>query len=81
MKKMPRYRIWPDSESHIQFYKTTDSIDDACDIAYDIAHRYDGEKFRVIVHIEDQYTDQTIGTYENINPCDGPLYDAMYGDK
>lgn len=64
-----KYRVWPDSDSRIDFEtREFDTWEEADEYASSIVHKYDGEEFRVISHIE--YEDETISTYENINPCD-----------
>lgn len=62
------YRVWPDSESHKSTYMEFDDVEEACEYASTFVHRYDNESYRVILHIDDE--DETIDTYENINPCD-----------
>ena len=49
-------------------------------MAGEFVHAYDGEKFRVIVHVEDNELDETIDTFENINPCDC-MYKSLYGGE
>ena len=63
------YRVWPDNESHKSVYKEFKDIEEACEFASTFAHKYDNENYRVILHIDDE-NDETIATYENINPCD-----------
>lgn len=63
-----RYVVWSDSESEVECHEEFDDPDEAVDFASDFVHAYDGEEYRVIVHVEDQIKDDTIDTYENINP-------------
>lgn len=77
---MARYTVWSDSDSELDYYQETDSIGDACEMAGEFVHAYDGEKFRVIVHVEDNELDETIDTFENINPCDC-MYKSLYGGE
>jgi hypothetical protein len=77
---MARYTIWSDSDSERDWYEETDSLEYACEKASEFVHAYDGEPYRVIVHIEDNEADETIDTYENINPCDC-MYETLYGGK
>lgn len=64
------YRVWPDNESHESVYRDFDNLDEACEFASTFVHQYDYKNYRVILHIDDDDTDETIDTYENINPCD-----------
>jgi hypothetical protein len=76
----PKYTAWSDSDSKVEFYEESDDLNELCEKVVDFVHTYDGEKYRVIVHIEDTGMDETIDTYENINPCDA-IYESMYGNK
>lgn len=64
------YVVWNDSESRKEVYQEFWDLDEACQFASDFVHQYDGADFRVIAHIDDALTEETIDTYENINPCD-----------
>lgn len=61
------YVVWNDSESHKEVYQEFWDLDEACRFASDFVHQYDGADFRVIAHIDDALTDETIDTYENID--------------
>ena len=75
---MKRYKVWSDSDSHIDFEeKEFNNLDDALEYATNMVHQYDGEEFRVIANIEDNKRDETIEICENINPCDGYLYEEF----
>lgn len=63
------YVVWTDSESEVEFYKETEFLGDACEIAGEFVHGYDFQPYRVIAHVDDE-SGETIDTYENINPCD-----------
>ena len=76
-----RYYVWNDSDSRKEVYKEFDDLDLACEFASDFVHQFDGADFRVIAHVEDVEGDETIDTYENINPCDGALYEMFKTDK
>lgn len=67
-----RYKVWADSESAIDIEdKEFNNLDEACDFASEFVHKYDGEDAeRVILHVEDNETEETIETYENANKCD-----------
>ena len=77
---MARYYAWADSDSKLEYSNESDSIGDICSEAGEFVHAYDGQPFRVIVHIEDTERDETIDTYENINPCDS-AFELLYGGK
>lgn len=64
------YVVWTDPESRVGTYREFWDIDAAAEYASGFVHQFDGEEFRVIAHIEDTAADETIDTYENINPCD-----------
>jgi hypothetical protein len=68
-----KYWVLSDSDSVVECKHTGfDNYDDADDFAFNFVHQYDGwNAERVIVHIDDDETDTTIATYENINKCDG----------
>jgi hypothetical protein len=53
-----------------------DDLDDAHNWASWFVHQYDGEQAeRVILHIEDTYSEETVDTVENLNKCDvWPMY-------
>ena len=64
-----RYMIWTDSESAIDIKLEKHyyiNVDEAYNVLCDFVHKYDGESFRVIGHIEDLRTEETIETLENI---------------
>lgn len=61
-----KYKVWSDSESKVYVSKTFNDIDAAQEFASSFVHRYDGKPFYVICHIEDEETDETIDTVENI---------------
>lgn len=61
------YVVWNDSESYREVYQEFEDIDQACEFASQFVHQFDGADFRVIVHIDDGLTDETIDTYENID--------------
>lgn len=67
-----RYRVWADSDSAIDIEeKEFSNLDKACDFASEFVHKYDGKNAeRVILHVEDNKTEETIETYENLNKCD-----------
>lgn len=69
----PRYMVWADSDSTVDIdYTYFEDLEDAHAFASEFVHRYDGEDAdRVILHIDDRLTDETIDTCENINKCDG----------
>lgn len=77
---MGRYRVWSDSDSKVEFEMETDDVAAAWETARKFVHKYDGKKYRVIVHIEDTALDETVDTYENINPCDC-MYKSLYGGE
>ena len=75
-----KYRVWPDSESRINIdIREFDTWEEADEYASGFVHKYDGEEFRVIAHIE--YQDETINTYENINPWDGYFYEDFINSE
>lgn len=59
------YRVWADSESEVYIKKDFHDADEAYDFAVEFVHRYDGEPFRVICHVEDLILGETIETVEN----------------
>lgn len=64
-----RYHVWCDSESVIDdISEYFDTEDEAYDFASAKAHEHDGEPGRVILHIEDTYSDETIDTVESLTP-------------
>lgn len=68
-----RYTVWADSDSRVYCHKYFDKFDEADTFASRFVHQFDGtDAERVIVHLEDNEADETIGTYENINKCDFP---------
>jgi hypothetical protein len=63
--------LWQDSESKIPIpkefdHKRYDSLEAACNAASDLVHRYDWQKERIIIHVEDYLHDETVYTTENI---------------
>jgi hypothetical protein len=77
VEKESMYTIWSDSESKVGFYRTEENLGDACEVAGEFVHGYDYEPYRVIVHIDDDETDEIVDTYENINPCDVEYHRMM----
>lgn len=71
------YIVWSDSDSRVEAYQEFWDVDMACEFASSFVHKYDGADFRVILHIEDENSDETIDTYENINPCDACYSEFM----
>lgn len=67
-----RYKVLADSESAISLEpKEFDNIEEAADFASEFVHKYDGKDAeRVILHVEDNETEETIEIYENANKCD-----------
>lgn len=65
-----RYQVWSDSESRHVTLRDFDDPEGADAYASAFVHQFDGEDYRVIVHVEDREIDDTIGTYENLNACD-----------
>lgn len=70
------YTVWSDSDSHVQFHREYESLENACSVASRFVHEYDGKPYRVIVHVDDE-DGETVDTYENINPCDC-FYESLY---
>lgn len=69
--KEKRYSVWPDNESHKQTYKSFDKYINAYNYASNFVHKYDNKPYRVILHIDDSFYDETVDTLENSNnPCD-----------
>ena len=64
--KMARYTVWPDSESSRQAYKEFTEPEQASEWAGRFVHQFDGENYRVILHVEDNKMEETIDTVENI---------------
>ncbi len=69
-RKFP-FRVWPDSESAVSVYKKFRTLEEADEFASSFVHKYDNpDAERVILHVEDIDSDETVGTYENLNKCD-----------
>lgn len=60
------YVVWPDSESAHSTYRNFSSLEEATNYASRFVHQFDGETFRVILHVEDNARRETIDTVENI---------------
>ena len=64
-----RYKVWVDSESEKRlpdgFKEYYNDLDSAYNAAVDFVHEYDGKAFRVIAHVEDIETEETVETVEN----------------
>lgn len=67
-----QFKIWADSDSYVEIpYNVEeyyDNYDDAYNAATSIVHKHDGMSYRVIIHIEDTELEETIDTFENVNP-------------
>jgi len=64
---MKRYKVWTDSESHIDFpIVEFDDVDNAANYASSAVHMHDDKPYRAILHVEDNAIEETIDTYENI---------------
>ncbi|MBR5592858.1 MAG: hypothetical protein IKW46_02175 [Bacteroidaceae bacterium] len=68
--KTKRYEIYTDSESQVRFpqdrQRFYNTIDKAHSVASDFVHHYDGKPYRVVLHVEDLYLEETVETVENI---------------
>ena len=61
-----RYTVWPDNESRHGTYRSFPDAVTASNWASRFVHQFDGEDFRVILHVEDNKIPETIDTVENI---------------
>ena len=64
--KEKRYYVWQDSESNVKIQPVWfNDLDSAHGFASDFVHAFDNMPFRVIAHVEDATTEETVDTVEN----------------